>query len=59
MWSPLEGRLSEAQSALEATLALAERVRHPLSAAAALMFAALAHVWLRQMTRAAAGSGAR
>src|ERR1700730_18279822 len=52
-WTRLmEGRLSEAQSTLEATLALAERVRHPLSAAAALMFAAFAHVWLRHMTRA-------
>jgi class 3 adenylate cyclase/tetratricopeptide (TPR) repeat protein len=52
-WTRLiEGRLSEAQSTLEATLALAERVRHPLSAAAALMFAAIAHVWLRHMTRA-------
>jgi tetratricopeptide (TPR) repeat protein len=52
-WTRLmEGRLSEAQSTLEATLTLAERVRHPLSAAAALMFAAFAHVWLRHMTRA-------
>src|SRR5262249_17659154 len=52
-WTRLiEGRLTEAQSTLEATLALAERVRHPLSAAAALMFAAFAHVWLQHMTRA-------
>jgi class 3 adenylate cyclase/tetratricopeptide (TPR) repeat protein len=52
-WTRLiEGRLSEAQSMLEAALALAERVRHPLSAAAALMFAALAQVWLRHMIRA-------
>jgi tetratricopeptide (TPR) repeat protein len=52
-WTRLiEGRLCEAQSTLEAALALAERVRHPLSAAAALMFAAIAHVWLREMTRA-------
>jgi class 3 adenylate cyclase/tetratricopeptide (TPR) repeat protein len=52
-WTRLiEGRLSEAQSMLEAAFALAERVRHPLSAAAALMFAAVAQVWLRHMTRA-------
>ncbi len=52
-WTRLiQGRLSEGQSTLEATLALAERVRHPLSTAAALMFAAFAHVWLRHMTRA-------
>ena len=52
-WTRLiEGRLSEAQLTLEATLALAERVRHPLSAAAALLFAAGAHLWLRHMTRA-------
>jgi class 3 adenylate cyclase/tetratricopeptide (TPR) repeat protein len=52
-WAQLfEGRFSETLSTLEAALALAERVRHPLSTAAALMFAAVAHIWLRHITRA-------